>query len=237
MVIGMKKLTSKQIFTFVALACIIVVALVYFMVFKKYKDLAETTRANNAALTVRVADLKKYYDNEPTYLAEMEPMQTGVEEILAQYPADIREEDLIMHAVTTQSVTPVTYSSVNFGDKAVFKVVDAGTVQNAGMEKYQEQIQFTQYQVSYPNKLTYLGLKNLVQVIFDSEYNIGINRIAYTSDMATNELNGTLDLTFYSASGTGKEYTLPDMTPYESGVENIFGMENEEELIVETETE
>lgn len=232
---NMKKLTSKQIFMFVLLVCILLVAIVYFTVYKKYSGLAEQTRNSNAALTVRVADLKKYYDNESMYLEEMEPMKEGIKEILTQYPAEIREEDLIMHAVSTQLVTPVTYSSVNFGAKSVIKAVAADVVQNAGMEEYQEQIKFSEYQVSYPNRLTYLGLKNLVQTIFDSEYNIGIRSISYAGDSASNELNGTMELAFYSASGTGKEYVLPDITPYIGGTENIFGLENEEELIVVTE--
>ncbi len=231
----MKKITSKQIFIYVSLLGIIAVVAVYMLVFKKYNGLAEETRLNNEALQTRINQLKVHYDNEPNYLTEMEAMAPMVDEILAKYPADILEEDLIMHAVNTKLVTPVKYSNINFGKKGTLKTVDAATVQGAGLEKYQEAISFNQYAVSYPTELTYLGLKNLVQVVFDSDYHIGINNLAFAASGEENGLTGNMDLVFYSATGTGKEYTLPDMTVYEAGVLNIFGLENEEELIVETE--
>lgn len=237
----MKKLTSKQIFTFVALMGVIILVLVYVFVYKKFTALAEQTRLSNEALQARVNDLKVYYDNEPSYLKDMEEMTPQIDEILAKYPADIREEDLIMHAVITQEVTPVKYSSINFANKSTFSTVDAATVQNAGLDKYQQEISFNEFGVTYPTDLTYLGLKNLVQVIFDSEYNIGINSISYVTggeggtEELENGLTGSMQLTFYSATGTGKEYVLPDITPYEAGLSNIFGLENEEELVVETE--
>ena len=231
----MKKISSKQIFIYVTLLSVIAVVAVYMLVFKKYNGLAEETRLNNEALQIRINQLKVHVNNEPNYIAEMEAMAPMVDEILAKYPADTMEEDLIMHAVNTKLVTPVKFSSINFGKKGTMKTIDTATVQGAGLEKYQEQIDFRQYGVSYPVEVTYLGLKNLVQVIFDSEYNIGINSLAFSASGEENGLTGNMELTFYSATGTGKEYTLPDMTLYESGVVNIFGLENEEELIVETE--
>lgn len=222
------KLTSKQIFTYVALLGVIVLAAVYFLVYKKNTDLATATRDSNAALAVRVDSLKVYYDNEAKYLEEMEPMKTQMKEILEKYPADTQEEDIIMQAVHTQLETPVVYSNINLGEKSVLKSVGKDVVIGASLEEYQESISFVERTGTYVNRVTYANLKEAIQGIFDSEYYIGIKSIVYSAG-EEDELNGTLELAFYSATGTGKEYTLPNILPYISGTENIFNNTEVEE--------
>lgn len=224
----MKKITSKQIFIYVALLGLIALLAVYFMVFKKYNEQAEQIRLNNEVLQERVDALKVHYINEATYLAEMEPLKTQIKEILEPFPAWSQEEDAIMHAVRTQMMTPVTISSVNIKDREVLTTIPEATVKAAGMEEYQQEMKFYEQEVTYPNIISYLSLKNMVQLIFDSDYNLGIRSISYSRDAENNMLNGSMDLVFYSVSGTGKEYQLPNIVEYISGTENIFGMENED---------
>lgn len=77
---------------------------------------------------------------------------------------------------------------------------------------------------TYANEVSYSGLKSMIQMIFDNDSRIGIQNITYSKgDEENSNLTGHMDLIFYSASGTGKEYVAPDIVPYLAGTDNIFG--------------
>lgn len=218
----MKKISSKQIFMYVVLIGILIVVAVYMLVYKKYSDLAEATRQSNEALQVRVDSLKVYYDNEQQYIDDKAAMEVKINEILEKYPSDNREEDVIMQAVYTQMATPITYSGVNIGEPEVIQSVGADVVAAADLEGYENEIAFVEQTGTYVNDITYDSLKYAIQTLYDSDYVIGIKSITYSKgdeDM----LNGNLDLVFYSVKGNNKEYTLPNILPYVSGTNNIFG--------------
>ncbi len=217
----MGKISSKQIFTYVALLGVVALAAVYFLVYKKNMDAAEATRQNCAALQVRVDALKEYYDNEQMYLDAMEPMKEEIKAVLEPYWADTQEEDIIMQAVYTQNVAPIIYNNVNIGEKGVLMSISEATVKAAGMEEFQQEIAFVERVGTYSNQTDYEGLKLALQSILDSEYGLGIKNIVYSGN-EEGKLNGTLDLVFYSVRGTGKEYELPNIIPYLSGTENFF---------------
>ncbi len=228
----MKKITSKQIFTYVLLICIIAVGAVYMLVYKKNVEETEAVRNNIGGLTQRITNLKVYHDNEAMYLADMEPMKKKIREVLEPYPVDVKEEDIIMQAVYTQLAAPIEFKSINISGETVMTSIGADVVTGAGMEEYQQEIQFIEQGATYPNEVSYADLKVAVQTIFDSDYPIGIKNFVYAKSGASTEgkddevdvkLTGTLDLVFYSVAGTGKEYVKPEVLPYTSGTENIFG--------------
>lgn len=221
------KITSKQVCGAVALIGLLAIVLVYVMVFKKYNGLAEETRQSNEVLSERVANLKKYYIEEPQYLEKMEVLKAEIDELLAPYPADIKEEDILMQAVYTQMVAPIVYSSINMGEKTAYSSVGGDVVVNAGVEKYQQAIVFSQKKATLSNEITYEGLKDTIKSLYESNYLIDIPGITYSKGNE-DKLNGTLDIVFYSASGTGKEYEKPNITEYLAGTTNIFGVIEED---------
>lgn len=225
----MKKITSKQVFTYVLLLGIIAVVAVYFLVYKKNMEIANQKNASNATLSQRVAALEQYHINEPTYLEEMEPIKAEIDTLLEPYASNVTDLDLIMQAVKTQQVAPIEYSGINLGTKNVLRAISADVVQNAAVEKYQQPINFMEQTCVLPNRITYDGLKTAVQSLFESEYMIGIKSITYAKAGDNGELQGTIDLSYYYVTGTGKEYVKPVLTEYESGTENIFGMKQEED--------
>lgn len=225
----MKKITSKQVFTYVFLLGIIAIVAVYFLVYKKNMTLAEQKNASNAVLNERVTALEQYHIDEPRYLEEMEPIKAEIDSLLAPYASNVTDVDLIMQAVKTQQVAPIVYSGINLGSKNVLKTIGADIVQNAAVEKYQEQISFVEQTCSLPNKITYDGLKTAVQSLFDSEYMIGIRSITYAKAGDQGDIQGNIDLSYYYVTGTGKEYVKPELPEYVSGTENIFGVAKDEE--------
>ena len=189
----------------------------------------ETLASSNDKLQSRVDSLKIYYDNEAQYLADMEPMKENIDAIFEKYTSHTQEEDVIMQAVFTQAKAPIVYSNINIGEVEANKVIDEGTVLGANVEKYQSEISFVKQSATYANTVDYEGLKIAIQSLFDSNYKIGIKNITYTSGGDEDgTLTGILDVVFYSVQGNGKEYELPNIIPYVSGTNNIFGATLEE---------
>ena len=219
----MKKGINKNVFTIVVLLALIAFVAAYFLGYKKFTDLAASTIDGNVVLQGEVDKLKVHYINKAQYEADMGPMKEEVHKIMEKYPADTKAEDVIMHAVYTQAVAPVSYSNISIGEKKVISSVSKDVVLATAQEDMQEGISFVEQKGTYGHSVdSYEGLKTLIQAIFDSEYNIGISNISYSKG-GGGKLSGSMELSFYSMIGNGATYEKPDMTPYLQGTGNIFG--------------
>lgn len=221
----MKKGMSKQVFTYVVVLALLALLVVYMLGYKKYTTMATEKQTANAAMEKEIESLKVYYINEAQYKADMVPMAEEIHTIMNQFPADILEEDVIMHAVKTQLGAEMTYTNINITENLAYQVVDEKVVLATAQEDMKSAISFKERTGTYVNELDYTNLKKSIQAVFDSEYNIGIKKITYSrSGDDTPLLSGTLELAFYSMDGNGKEYQKPNMLPYENGSTNIFGI-------------
>lgn len=231
----MKKEKNKNTLIYVAAFGALLMVLCYVFVFQKFKTAAEELERSNRELNQRVTDLKVYYDNRELYLNESERIRQEIGGILEEYPADAREEDAIKLAVYMQMQSGLTYSNISIRSPESVKIIPSATVTSAGIEEYSGQIAFSSRNVSYVNEISYEGLKNAIKTIFENENRMGINNIVYVKNGEGGCLTGSVDVTFYSVQGTGKEYTPPDLVQYLSGTGNIFGtFKAPEEDVAET---
>lgn len=221
----MKKGISKQVFTYVVVLALLALLVVYMLGYKKYMTMATEKQTSNATLEKEIEGLKDYYINEAKYKAEMEPMAERIHAIMEQFPADVLEEDVIMHAVKTQLGADLKYSSITISENEAYKNVSEKVVAATNQDDMKSGISFVRRTGTYNNKLDYTNLKKSIQTVFDSDYNIGIKKILYTRVSNVSPLlAGTLELEFYSMIGNGKVYEKPEMIPYENGSTNIFGI-------------
>ena len=217
--------SNKNIMIYVAAIGALLMLLVYFLVYRKLVDEADKIDASNRVLDQRVQELEGYYLARETNLANTLLLEQLAGELLTVYPADAREEDAIILAVQMQLESGAQFLNINMdrgGDP--IHVVSAETVQAANSEQYTQAIQFRDMSVTYINEVSYSGLKNLIQMVYNSNNRIGIQNISYSRGTEENpNLSGQVDLVLYSVSGTGKEYVAPDIVPYLAGTDNIFG--------------
>ena len=215
---------DKNLLLYVGAFGALLLILVYVFVYQKLNTEAEAINTSNVILAQRVSQLKEYYDHREEYLADTRLLEQMLDELLAVYPADAREEDAIMLAVEMQRESGAAFLTVNMQKGDVIHEVPAETVSAAGNEKYSQAIQFRNLDAAYVNEVSYAGLKRMIQTIYDSSNRIGIQNVVYSKGDAENpNLSGHIDLGFYSVQGTGKEYAAPDMIPYIAGTDNIFG--------------
>ena len=219
----MKKTSPKQLMTCVVLIGLLALIAVYFFVYKSYIDKAEALELSNMALNRRVAELKEYYDNMEMYNEELELMQAEIRSILEPFPADVLEEDMIVLALDTMKTASVDYSNINVGEREALRNIPVETVQAAGMEDLTQELVFVTRQGVYVNETNYQSLKDCINTINNSSNRLAINNIAYSRNEDTGELAGTIQVSFYSVMGTGREYVPQNLADYVSGLAELFG--------------
>ena len=219
----MKNTTAKQAMTYVLALGFVVLLAVYFLVYKAYNDKAEALEKSNITKQQRVDELKVFYDNLSMYNAEIEQYQAQIAAWLDEFPADVKEEDIIVLALDTEKVAFVGYTNINIGGREALRTISAATMQLAKMENLTQDVIFVERTVSYVNITDYFNLKKCVDAINNSANRLTISNIAYSKNEETGELEGTIEVTFYSVRGTGKEYEPQNLKEYESGLTNLFG--------------
>ncbi len=219
-------LNNKKIFLYVVLVGLLGFLAFYMLVFKKYEEKTEDLRRQNANLRTEVDDLKKVYDNLDAYRQTIAIMDGYIVTTLSQYPADVREEDALVIAVDTLNKAYVEYSTINIKEKEEVGVIPAETVQNAGLESFQDEIKIKKRTVSYVNSTDYINLKTIIGTILSYGGKKTIEQISYSKseDGEKGFITGTIDVTDFVAEGTGKEYQSPDIKEYEAGLYDLFGI-------------
>ncbi len=218
------KITNKQVFMLVLAIGALVCLMVYMLVFTKYNDQTTALKNSNAQLQTQVNEMKEYYDNMEVYRTSAAEMTAGIEEVTSDYPSDAREEDVIMMAVAMQNRVIINFDAINVEESKVLHEIPEEVVKGAVVEGMDSAIQFVERQATYSNTTTYSNLKDAIATVYDSPYRIGVNAVAYRkSSDSNNFIEGTIDITYYSVKGMGKEYTVPEMPTYFGGASDLFG--------------
>lgn len=218
----LKKYFNQKTFLMVTLVGLLAVVVVYVFVFLNLQTKTEELEAENAEKQKEVDILEDYYNNLQSYKADISLMNSEIKDVLDKYPADAREEDIIMLAVKTQENNAIGYDSINMDEPEVVYDIPTEVVQRSGSEDYLQEIQFVKKHATYVNTTTYTDLKSVIAQIFAANNRIGIDNIVYVKNEEDGTLDGNIDLYFYSATGTGKEYVLPQITAYPAGTTDIF---------------
>lgn len=218
----LKKIFNKQTFAIISVVGVLAVVLAYVFVYLQFTDKTSALEKSNRELLETVTQLEEYAANRAQYEQDIEDYTVAINEILKQYPADVREEDIVMLAVQMQQENEIVYNNIRMDKMENVYTVNKNAVEPAGIEGLDKDILFEQKAASYSNTTDYGNLKGCIEQIFSSDNRIAINEIIYTKNKETGELEGNIDLKFYCAKGTDKEYVLPDIAEYISGTSDFF---------------
>lgn len=196
--------------------------ILYVFVYMRYSQLTEQLEESNIQLKNSLVELKDYYDNMDKYQRESNQLEEAIEALMVEYPADAKEEDVIMLAVHTQEQNLLNYDNISMSQPELVYTVPQNIVTAASMEGYHQQIDFLEKQATYTNVTDYKNLKGIIEQIYEMPNRIAINNITYTVNEDSGSLEGMIDLSFYIEAGTQKQYVYPDIDEYISGTDNPF---------------
>lgn len=102
-------LSKKDIGLLIGLFGVIVAVLVYYFVYMPYTEKTTVLENENRTLETRVNLLQALANQRDDLIAETKEKEEKTLEILERFPADVREEDIIMLAVQLQNEAPYEY--------------------------------------------------------------------------------------------------------------------------------
>jgi hypothetical protein len=219
---NLKNYFNQKTFYAICIVGILVLVVLYVVVFLNYSQKTEALTTSNQALKLQVQQLQEYSDNMALYQSQINDMKTEIGDILEEYPSGAKEEDVIMLAVEMQKSNQIGYSSINMDEAEELYSISYDEVSQAAIDGLDSNLIFAGKHATYGVTTTYSDLKSVIANIFESGNRIGINEIVLSKNEDDGTLSGNIDLYFYSAVGTGKEYTAPNISKYLSGTGDIF---------------
>lgn len=228
-----KETFTKQTFMLVSVGAILVMAVAYVFVYLDYTQKTEELENENMTLRKELDELEVYYNNMNKYKQDIEEYRTAISDIMAEYPAGAKEEDILMLAVQLQQNNDIAYSVINMEEPEVVYSIPQEQIAPAGIEGFDSMLSFMQKHATYVNVTNYDNLKSCIEDVYASKNRIGIDNIIYTKNEEDGTLDGSISLYFYSAIGTGKEYEPPDIAAYISGTDDLF---KSNKVVVQDET-
>lgn len=220
--VDIKAMFNKQVFLAITVCVMAVLAILYVYVFLGYQEKTEKLEAANREQKKYVDELEVYYNNLPEYEQGITDMKQQLDNILNEYPVDVREEDIIMLAVALQTNNKIDYNSVTMEDRQSVYDIAAETAISTNLEDYNSSISFGKKRSVYNNVTTYNDLKGIIEAIFASNNRIGLEDVNYVKNEEDATLEGSIVLNFYSAARAGKEYVAPDIAKYLAGTDDLF---------------
>lgn len=219
------KIDEKSKFLSAVLLSIVFIGLAFFFGYKKFEDKANQLNNDNNSLEQRIKSLEQYYITEEQNRKDTETMTKAIADVFSQYPGDARFEDGIFEAFNLYGASSNTlaFESIGFSQTESVKNIPIDIVVAAGIEGYNEMIDFNKFDVVYRGKLTYEGLKGTVEEISNGDYNLAIGNMTY-SVADDGYIQGSTMLSFYSVAGVGAPYTEPPVEEYQTGLANLFGV-------------
>lgn len=217
----LKDNADKKLFSLVAVLCLIVFVAFYMKFFKANNEKADELDSENSSIQYHISQLREYYDAQVNNEKAIKELREQIVQIVDEYESDVREEDAIYQGILVAEKAQTVYDGISIGEKDEMYKVDQSTVKNGGIDSLQQSLGFCKRTAVYLNTVDYKALKDEIQAVFESEYEVSIASVTYVRDSETGLLEGAMELNFYSLSGIDKEYVAPAIS-YPMGVENIF---------------
>lgn len=223
---------KKELAFFLTLAlCVVLLIVLYMYMYQPYTQKTESLRSSNQTLTTRVNQLSQFYAQMPENKRKIESMTEEMYEILEKFPADVLEEDVMYLALRTQSEgSNVRYTSIGVDKREELGVIERATVEAAQVEGLDKELTFLKRGAVYNNTTGYLSLKNMLDSLNSNKEEMSIDKVVYVFDADSASLKGTINVTFYTVDGTGKEYKPRTFMEYENlGSRNLFTAQSKAE--------
>lgn len=212
--------------TFLVLSICLCIVLGFVAWMYLYTPQVEKTQqlvSENKTLEVRVNELIAFSEVMPQNQKDIEEMTADIRQKLADFPADCKEEDALALALKSwENKILVAYTQLAIGEREYLATIPQETVAGAKIEGLEEELSFVSRMVTYNSKTLYEDLKELVTCFNENQEEMAITELSYKADTQTGILEGYITTTFFTAQGTGKEYTPRVFTDYQKGLMNLF---------------
>ena len=235
------KVTKQQVNLLIMVLGVIIIVLTYFYGVQKLNEKTEMLETENGQLRSEINTLQQLQLKQNSYIADTEMMKGLCEAVAEMFPSYVLTEDEIMYAVKLENQVGCYFSYVGTPDTQNIEIplgeredILAGITDITGAIAQNSVINedeiFNAQGIVLGNAAssnnfvcTYDQFKQLVKLIRENDDMRSIDEISLSYDNTTGSLTGTMTINYYSMSGTGKKYNLPQTGVAGYGVDCIFG--------------
>ncbi len=225
----MKSNKAKTFLILSVALCLVLGIVAYMYIYVPQVEKTKQLVNSNIALASRVEVLMAFNEKMPENLEQIELMTADIQERLADFPAEVREEDVIALALKSwEEQILVAYQTISFGEDTEMASIPAETVQGASIEGMEQELRFVSREATYNGLTKYESLKDLITCFNENQEELAITEVSFMTEAKGEEievpvvLNGYIKTTFYSAEGTGKEYVPREFSEYQRGLMDLF---------------
>lgn len=215
------KLSKRDIGLLAGALGVIVAAMVYALLFVPSQDKIAALKSELASLEETEDDLLELAEKKGFYEGETVRMTEENNQILAEFPADIKPETEIMYAVELEDKVDVKFSSLNYG--VAMPLMGNGDVEVDTEVQNSGEMQAYCVPMSMAYQSSYKGLKDTIKYTNNHQNRMVIDSISAAYDGTTGLVTGGMTLNMYYVTGTEKVYEEPYVPHMNMGVSNIFG--------------
>lgn len=240
------KLKQKDKYILLLVLGILVALATYFFIFQRFTEMNETLQVENKALEEEVAYLQRLMNDKEFYIAETDRMNLEMEEMKAQFPAELYPEDEIYYAYNSETKYDVATKSMALpeavqvsvaqpvSNESEPEVVDDGseaeTVEGETVEDTapaQPSITLFKSAVTFDFQITYAAAKDWVkEILADKENKKSIESVSLNYDERTGNIKGKMVVNMFSLTGTERTYEAPNIPGIGVGTDDLFKSSN-----------
>lgn len=199
-------------------AGILSVVLAYVLVVSPGREKRAELKSEGTALAAELEQAEQHAKMQEYYEQETAAMQTQIDAVLAEFPADIKEETAIMYADMLEGKSEIHIPGISIGAGNLLYTLG----QDSG-ENVKEGISLYGTQIAYSFTVPYGDMKQVIRTICEDEEPRNVETITLSYEAGSGELAGSMTVNMYSVTGTDKPYVAPDVPAMSLGTENIFG--------------
>lgn len=238
-----KKVKKSDINLLIMLVGILLAVIAYFVIYQNFTEKRDAIAAENAALEVEVGELQKLADNKEFYLAETDRMNTEMNDIMANYPGEVRNEEMILYAAGLETTNSIWVNSIVMEPSAMVQTAQAAQPAAQPADATQDATQdaaavsgeatpvatglketvflyASPYELGF--KTTYRSIKDIINAVVTNDERMNISSLSLAYDNETGCLAGSLAMNIYTMSGTGKLYENVDVPGVATGTNDFF---------------
>lgn len=195
----------------------------YLLVYNRFTEKADATREEIAALSPRLMVLRSHEANVNAYQNEIDQISGAVEAALAEFPSDVRTEDLILYGSGLESAVGMTVSAMAFSPA---EVISRFNVPRAGEDGGVELIPYAALRtgLTVEGELNYTEFKRLVNYIYSTVQRTSLESVSLNYNAESGELSAAAQLAKYFVCGEEYVYEATRVPSFQAGVSDPFGL-------------
>lgn len=222
-----KKSNGSDVKAFFLVFILVIVAavLAYMYLYMPLVEERNTLMKENYDLDVRLINLKNMAVDEDVFKMGINESNKTIKQVMNHYSAGNTPEKSIMMIDSLEQKIGIRLPNLSFSQPEEISTVKMPMVTEGetGYSIAYYDVNLLKETLSTNYSCSYEQLKKMIDYINAYPERMNIEAISIAYDSESNGLKGNITLNLFAVTGTGKEYTAPDISGLSMGTGNIFG--------------